>query len=143
MNLPKISASKLLLGIPLLGTLIFYTWQPISDYFFTHSFDENIMLTMEYEDIKIDKENRLLIVHAKPVNRGNVPVELEKEDEKATLIIEVRKVENLESLKWIDKDKLELVNRVDALAKYDDGYMIEPNAYYDEVEAIIQKQDIK
>ena len=135
-NLSKITPSKFFIALPIIGTLIFYTWQPISEYFFTGSFDENIMLTLESESIKIDEKEQLLTLHIKPINRGNVPVELKKEGSKGNLIVEVRKIEDPERFKWIDPNTLKLINKIDTLAKFKGGYLIEPNAYYDEIEAI-------
>jgi len=136
MKLPKLTIKEILLSVPIIGAAAFYGWGPFSDYFLTGNYDENVMLAIETETIKLDDEQQLLTIHLKPANRGNVPVELRKEGKKGSLVLEVRKVENPENLKWINPDQLELVNKIDVLEKYKDGYLIEPNAYYDEIEAI-------
>jgi hypothetical protein len=132
----KLTLSKIALSVPIIGAIVFYAWGPFSEYFLTGSYDENIMLVVETENIKLDDKNQILTIHVKPMNRGNVPVELNQKEHKSSLVVEIRKIESPETLKWLNPDNLPLLNKTDILGKYKDGYLIEPNAYYDEIEAM-------
>jgi len=134
--LERIASHKIMLAMPVIGMAMIYMWQPISDYFLTGSYDANVILQIETEANKIDADNQLLVIHVKPINRGSVPVEITSNNKKGSLIVEIRKIENTTNNKWVLDENLPLVNTIDAIRNYKNGYMIEPNAYYDEVEAI-------
>jgi len=134
--LERIASHKIILALPVVGMALIYMWQPISDYFLTGSYDENIVLQIETETNKIDDEHQLLVLHVKPVNRGSVPVEITSNNKKGSLNVEIRKIETTEKNNWVLNEHLPVVNKIDALRNYKNGYLIEPNAYYDEVEAI-------
>ena len=50
----RIASHKLMVALPVLGMAVIYLWQPISDYFLTGSFNENVVLQIETETNKID-----------------------------------------------------------------------------------------
>ena len=134
--LERIASHKIMLAMPVIGMAAIYMWQPISDYFLTGGYDANVILQIETEANKIDADNQLLVIHVKPINRGSVPVNISGDGKKGTLVVEIRKIENTTNNKWVLDENLQLVNTIDAIRNYKNGYMIEPNAYYDEVEAI-------
>jgi hypothetical protein len=72
LELRKISTSWLALVVPVLGLAIFYLWQPVTDYFVTGAFDENVVLQIDAETVKSDSKNPLLVIHLKASNTGNV-----------------------------------------------------------------------
>lgn len=39
-----LSPSKIMLALPVLGMFVLYMWQPISDYFLTGSYDDNVIV---------------------------------------------------------------------------------------------------
>ena len=132
----RIATHKIILALPVVGMAAIYMWQPISDYFLTGSYDENVVLQIETEANKIDADNQLLVLHIKPLNRGSVPVNISGDGKRGKFTLEVKRIDEVTNNGWVEQDKLELVNKADILRHYKDGYTIEPSAFYDEVEAI-------
>jgi hypothetical protein len=136
LELRKISTSWLALVVPVLGAAIFYLWQPVTDYFVTGAFDENVVLQIDAETIKLDTKNPLLVIHVKATNRGNVPVTIKSDGGVGQIALQVRRIENPAEAKWIEPEKLALVAETNALRKHNGGYLIAPNAFYEEIEAL-------
>ena len=136
MEIKKISAGWLALVLPVIGAGIFYLWQPITDYFVTGAFDENVVLLIDTETVKSDTKNHLLVVHVKASNRGNVPVTIKTDGGVGQIALQVRRIENLSEAKWLDPEKLPLVAETNSLRNHNGGYVIAPNAFYEEVEGI-------
>ena len=136
LELKKISAGWLALVLPVIGAGIFYLWQPITDYFVTGVFDENVVLLIDTETVKSDTKNPLLVIHIKASNRGNVPVTIKSDGGVGQIAIQVRRIESPAEAKWIEPEKLALVAETNALRKHNGGYVIAPNAFYEEVEGI-------
>lgn len=132
----RIASHKLIVALPVLGMAAIYLWQPITELFLTGSYDENVIVQLESEAIKVDEHNQLLVLHIKPINRGGVPVTVSGDGRKGKFTVEVKRIDKTPDAQWIERDKLVLVNQTDILRHYKGGYIIEPNAYYDEVEAI-------
>ena len=70
LEIKKISAGWLALVVPVIGAGIFYLWQPITYYFFTEAFDENVVLLIDAETVKSDTMNSLLAIDVKASNRS-------------------------------------------------------------------------
>ena len=97
--------------------------------------DSNIELVLTTEQIKLNEKSNLLVVHAHPINRGKVPVEIGGE-EGGSFRITVKKIQQTKSGEWIDQEKLPIFKEVDILRHHKDGYVLEPNGTYDDVESI-------
>jgi hypothetical protein len=136
LELKKISAGWLALALPVIGAGIFYLWQPITDYFVTGAFDENVVLLIDTETVKSDTKNHLLVVHVKASNRGNVPVTIKTDGGVGQIALQIRRIENPLEAKWLDPEKLPLVAEKNSLRNHNGVYVIAPNAFYEEVEAI-------
>ena len=136
MEFKKISTSWLAFVVPIAGAAVFYLWQPVTDYFVTGAFDENVVLQIDAETIKSDTKNPLLVIHLKASNRGNVPVTIKSDGGGGQIALQVRRIENPAEDKWIEPEKLALVAETNALRKHNGGYVIAPNAFYEEVEAL-------
>jgi len=136
LELRKISSSWIALVVPVAGAAIFYLWQPVTDYFVTGAFDENVVLLIDAETVKSDTKNPLLVIHIKASNRGNVPVTIKSDGGVGQIALQIRRIENLTEAKWIEPEKLALVAETNALKKHNGGYVIAPNAFYEEVEAL-------
>lgn len=137
MNLKNLIApSRVALALPVLGMLIVYMWQPIQDFFITDSFNEAVNLLVESDVPNIDSKRKLLVLHVQPFNKGNVAIHLNEKSQKDSFILELRKIDIPNSSAWLEPSKMELVNKIDLLKDYQDGYVIEPNTSYDEVQSI-------
>ena len=122
--------------MPVIGAGIFYLWQPITDYFVTGTFDENVVLFLETETVKSDGKNPLLVIHVKASNRGNVPATIKTDGGVGEITLEIRRIQNPEEGKWIDPLKLPLTAEINTIRNHEGGYVIAPNAFYEEVEGI-------
>jgi len=136
LELKKISAGWLALVLPVIGAGIFYLWQPITDYFVTGAFDENVVLLIDTETVRTDTKNPLLVIHVKASNRGNVPVTIKTDGGFGQITLQVLRIENSVEAKWLDPEKLPLVAETNSLRNHNGGYVIAPNAFYEEVEGI-------
>ena len=81
------------IALPVIGAGIFYLWQPITDYFVTGAYDENVVLLIDAETVKSDTKNPLLVIHAKASNRGNVPVTIKTDGGIGQIALQVRRIE--------------------------------------------------
>ena len=122
--------------LPILGAAALYLWQPITDYFVTRSFDENVIVQLETETLGLDDKRQLLVIHIKILNRGNVPTTIKNEDGKGEIQLEVRRIDNPVEGAWLDPESLTLIAEKSVLKQYDGGYAVAPNAFYEEVESL-------
>lgn len=120
----------------MLGASIFYLWQPITDYFVTGAYDENVVLLIDAETVKSGTKNPLLVIQVKASNRCNVPVTIKADGGIGQIALQVRRIERSEEAKWIEPEKLLLIAETNSLRHHNGGYVIAPNAFYEEVEAI-------
>jgi hypothetical protein len=136
LEIKKISAGWLALVVPVIGAGIFYLWQPITDYFVAGAFDENEVLLIDAETVKSDTKNPLLVIHVKASYRGNVPVTIKTDGGIGQIALQVRRIENPTEAKWIDPEILPLIAETNSLRHHNGGYVIAPNAFYEEIEGI-------
>ena len=134
--LQRIASHKLMLALPILAAAVIYLWTPISELYFMGTLHENVIVQLESEVIKVDEKRQLLVLHIKPVNKGSVPVAIIGDGKKGKITIEVKQIDKTQNEQWVESDQLRLVNKIDILRHHAEGYTIEPNSYYDEVEAI-------
>ena len=100
----------------------------------THDISPNISVSAEVQEY--DDKRALLIVHVKPKNSGKVPVNLEGGD-KGDIDVRVVALPARLANGRIDVDKLLPVASAKNIVKRFKGYVIEPGAEYDEVEAFV------
>jgi hypothetical protein len=135
--LDKILEHKLVVAMTIIGGLVYTLYEPITKLFFEGYFHPNIILDLQVESFDLDKSRNLLVVHVLPNNKGNVPYVIK---DKNVFTLEVRKLRNLETNKWVDYGKQELITKTDLLRNIitdkGDTYTIETNGVYDEVESI-------
>ena len=75
-------------------------------------------------------------MHIKIVNRDNVSATIKNEDGKGELQLQVRRIDKVGDGTSLDPEKLPLVTEKSFLKQYAGGYVIAPNAYYEEVESL-------
>jgi hypothetical protein len=133
----KLSEHKLVVALTVFGGLIFTLWEPFTNIFYTGYFHKNVQLEVQTENIEIDKKNQLLVVHIIPSNKGNVPINIKGKDD---FSIEVRRVKNFDNFNWVNKEKLEIISKINISKNQTEGsedfYTLEPNAAIDAIEAI-------
>lgn len=88
----KLSTGWVVASLSFIGVAGFYLWQPISELFITRAFDENVILQLDTDTLKLDAKNQLLVVHIKITNRGSVPATIMTEDDRGSLMLEVRRI---------------------------------------------------
>ena len=135
--LDKILEHKLVVAMTIIGGLVYTLYEPITKVFYEGYFHPNIVLDLQVESFNIDKGRNLLVVHVLPNNKGNVPYVIK---DKNVFTLEVRRLKDVETNKWVDYDKQELITKTDLLRNIitdkGDTYTIETNGVYDEVESI-------
>ena len=136
LKIKKISAGWLALVVPVIGAGIFYLWQPITDYFVTGAFDENVVLLIDAETVKSDTKNPLMVIHVKASNRGNVPVTIKSDGGIGQIALQVRRIEKPDEAKWVEPERLPIITETNSLRRHNGGYLIAPNAFYEEIEGI-------
>ena len=52
------------------------------------------------------------------------------------IALQIRRIEGPTEAKWIDPEKLPLIAETNSLRHHNGGYVIAPNAFYEEVEGI-------
>jgi len=97
--------------------------------------DSNIELTLSTEQIKLNDKSKLLVIHARPINHGKVPVEIGGEVG-GGFRLTVKEIKEPKSGEWVEQESLHIIKEVDILRHHKDGYIIEPNDISDEVESI-------
>ena len=136
LEIKKISAGWLALVVPVIGAGIFYLWQPITDYFVTGVFDENVVLLIDAETVKSDTKNPLMVIHVKASNRGNVPATIKSDGGIGQIALQVRRIEKPDEAKWVEPERLPIIAETNSLRRHNGGYVIAPNAFCEEIEGI-------
>lgn len=126
---------RIALVASVLGAGVIYLWQPITELFFTRAYDENVVVAIETETLKAQSTDPLLVIRVRISNRGAVPAWIKNEDGKGELTLEVNNVSGT-SGQWIDEKSVSVVAKTDLLDGHKGGYVIAPNAYFEEVESI-------
>jgi hypothetical protein len=132
----QFSAGWVALLLSFAGVASLYLWQPITEFFFLKTYEENIVLTVNTEVLPASKDNYLVVVTMRLTNSGNVPAVINSDHHEGKLHLEVRKIEHSPAGKWIDPAKLTLVAEKSVLAKHAGLLQIFPDAFLKEVEAI-------
>jgi hypothetical protein len=126
---------KILVALSFVGLASLYFWQPITQ-ILSGNFNQNLIVDLDTEILKQDKNTELLVIHVKPSNRGGVPVEFGSKSHPGSFNLEIRKIGETTPNQWLDPSKMELVNSIDLLQKHPGGYVVEQNSGMDEVVAI-------
>ena len=70
------------------------------------------------------------------MNKGQVPVEIGGK-KKGSMVVTVKRFpDNLVKDKWVDPKTLPTISEMDILKEHPDGYIVDKNVDYDEVETI-------
>ena len=94
-----------------LGAAIFLLWQPVTDYFVTGTYDDNIVLQIDPDSLKTANGQTLLGIRVRVANKGNVPFKL-YDSGKEELTLEVREVGKIEKGEWVNSsEQLPVANR--------------------------------
>jgi len=98
---------------------------------------ENLSLGVTAESVEYRGDLRLLVIHVKPKNIGKVLVE------PATFRLVVRKIPlGLPEGKIVELAPIEPMTSFDLLRHDRDGYEMEPNVEYDDVEVVVVPKNI-
>lgn len=127
------STSWIALLFSVVGAVLLYLWQPISDYFITGAYDENILIQSESESIDIDAEYPLLVVRVHVANRGSVPIKVNPNSQEHK--IELIQIEQIKNKEWINEDQGKLV-ATEKLFNNTNVDSIAPNSQIEIVKAI-------
>lgn len=101
------STSWVALIFSVVGAVLLYLWQPISDYFITGTYDENILIQSESESIDINSEEPLLVIRVHISNRGSVPIKINPKDLEQK--IELFQIEQIKDKEWVHEEVGKLV----------------------------------
>ena len=113
-----------------LGAALFFLWQPIMDYFITGTYDDNIVIQIEAESMKIETDPKLLVIRVRAANRGNVPVKLTNEG-KGDLTLEVHKIERAETGQWVDPNSTPVLAKKLILDASSGDQIVPPGSYFE------------
>lgn len=99
--------------------------------------DSNLTLSISTDTIGYQGNLKLLVIHARPKNLGKTPIEIGGKKAGGFHVTIKELPKNIQDGQLLEAEKLSvLVKDVDILRHYHDGYIIEPEGIYDEVEAI-------
>jgi len=132
----QFSAGWVAFALSCAGAAALYLWQPITEFFFLKTYEENIVLSLSTDVLPSDKQQKLLVVTMKLMNRGNVPVIIKSNDREGRLSLEVSRIEKSPAGQWLDPATLPTVSQKDLLKKHEGRFEISPDAFFNEVEAI-------
>jgi hypothetical protein len=128
---------KAFLILTIFGGVVVTLWGPLSDVFLTGHLHPNINITIESEVAETDSDSQLVTFHVVLINRGSVPVTISKTN---SLVLEIKKIENIIENVPVDPETLATVTKVDLLGNLIDeeggSYTIEPGTRYDEMAVI-------
>ena len=96
------STSWVALLFSVVGAVLLYLWQPISDYFITGTYDENILIQSESESIDLNSENPLLVIRVHIANRGSVPIKINPKALEQK--IELFQIEQIKYKEWVHEE---------------------------------------
>jgi len=117
------------------GAALFLLWQPIMDYFITGTYDDNLVIQLEAESMKIDSDTKLLVIRVRTANRGNVPVKLTTEG-RGDLTLEIHKIERGEASQWIDPTSTPVLAKKVILEGSSGDQIVPPGSYLEKEVAI-------
>lgn len=132
MTIPKLNVVAICSAI---GFALFWGWQPLVS-LFAGEYNENLIIQISSEIINTCQTEKLLVLHVLPENKGNVPVEIGGKKGGSMTVSVKRLPATLQKDQWINPSGLPLVAQMDILKSHPDGYMLERNVSYDEVETI-------
>jgi hypothetical protein len=97
--------------------------------------DDNIELSLSNEQVKLNDKSRLLVIHVHTINHGKIPVEIGG-DKGGNFHITIKEIKEIKNGEWVNQENLPVFRDANILRHHKDGYVIEPNDIYDEVESI-------
>lgn len=98
--------------------------------------ESNLTLSISTDIIDYQDSLKLLVIHTRPKNLGKIPVEIGGK-KAGGFHVSIKKLEkNIQGGQWLEAEKLAEFKKVNILRHHPDGYVIEPDGNYDEVEAI-------
>jgi len=109
------------------GLVILYLWQPITDYFITGLYDENITVKSEIDSIYNINELPTIIIRTRISNRGNVPfkIDYESKDQEITIY----KIKKEKNGVWYDFSKSEKITSKKLFNTDQQNIEIAPSAF--------------
>ena len=110
------------------GAFVFFLWQPISDYFVTGTYDDNIVLQVDADSMRLDEQDKLLVVRLRVSNRGSVPVRLHSKG-KGALHVEIRHIANADTAEWVIPHTYPVVVQKPVFELSETELSVAPNAY--------------
>ena len=132
MTIPKLNMVAIFSAI---GAVLLWGWQPIES-LFTGEFNENLNVQITSETIETCQPEKLLVLHIQPQNMGTMTIELGGK-KGGSLVVTVKRIPtDLQKDQWVDPKNLLPVATTDILAKHPEGYSLDRNISYDEVETI-------
>lgn len=134
MKFEKNSSGLIALLASVLGIIVLYLWQPISDLFITGTYDEIVTLRTDFEILNQQRKIPLLVIHTKITNRGNVPVKINPSlDENK---IEIFEVQESKSFEWIKESDDKFVTSKKIFNEEEVEIQVDPNSYLERLSAI-------
>lgn len=111
------------------GAAVFFLWQPVMEYFITGTYDDNVVIQLEADSMKLDSELKLMVIRIRAANKGNVPVKLTS-DRKGDLTIEIHKIEKTALNQWLDPIQSPTVAKKMILEANSVDLIVAPNSYW-------------
>ena len=112
-----------------IGAAVFLLWQPVADFFVNHAYDDNIVLQIDSDSLKLDSGQQLMVLRVRVANRGNVPVKLISQAN-GELVLEVKKIVKLQEGDWIDTEAQPSIAKRVMLKKDGSELSVAPNSYW-------------
>lgn len=111
------------------GAAVFFLWQPVMEYFITGTYDDNVVIQLEADSMKLDSELKLMVIRVRAANKGNVPVKLTS-DGKGDLTIEIHKIEKPALNQWLDPNQSPTLTKKMILEANSVDLIVAPNSYW-------------
>lgn len=119
-----------------LGAAVFFLWQPIMDYFITGIYDDNVVVQIDAETIAIDKNQKLLNIRVRALNKGSVPFKLNL-DGKSEFMLEVRPIDRLEKGQWVDPTSYPIAIKKNLIESLTADIAVAPGSYWGKEYAVL------
>jgi len=116
-------------AVSALGAAVFFLWQPVMEYFITGTYDDNVVIQLEADSLKLETDLKLLVIRIRAANKGNVPVKLTSEG-KGDLTIEIHKIDKSTVNRWIDPTQSPLVTKKMIFEANAIDLIVAPNSYW-------------
>lgn len=123
-----------------IGAVLLYLWQPISDYFITGTYDENILIQSDSESVDVNSEDPLLVIRVHISNKGSVPIKINAKELEQK--IELFQIEQIKYKEWVHEDSGKLV-AAENIFNDTSVSSIAPNSQLEIVKAIKTNKGIK